>query len=218
MSFQHRFSVWNQLQPDQQSRLLDSVTLRSVRKGAVIRGAHVKCNDLFLIRIGQLRASILSDEGREFTLYRLFEGDLCLFCASNIFRAIRFDVTIQAEKDTSFWCIPTTVYRTLMAESAPVANYTNELLASRFSEVMARMEQLMWQSMDRRIAAFLLQEAAIEGDNQLRITHEAIANHLGSHREVITRILRHFQAAGLVSLSRGRITLLDPSKLEAIRA
>ena len=103
-----------------------------------------------------------------------------------------------------------------MAESAAVANYTNELMASRFSEVMNRMEQFMWKSMDKRVAAFLLQEASIEGTRELRITHEAIANHLGSHREVITRTLRDFQGAGMVKLSRGMVTILEPGKLEAL--
>ena len=72
----------------------------------------------------------------------------------------------------------------------------------------------MWKSMDKRIAAFLLQEASIEGTYELRITHEIIANHLGSHREVITRTLRDFQDAGMVKLSRGLVTILDREKLQ----
>ena len=103
-----------------------------------------------------------------------------------------------------------------MAESTAVSNYTNELMASRFSEVMSRMEQFMWRSMDKRVAAFLLQEASIEGTRELRITHEAIANHLGSHREVITRTLRDFQSGGMVRLARGMVTILDREKLEAL--
>ena len=103
-----------------------------------------------------------------------------------------------------------------MEESAPVANYTNELMADRFSEVMWLMEQVMWKSLDKRLAAFLLEEAAIEGTHALRITHEAIANHLGSHREVITRMLRYFQNEGMVTLSRGMVTILDERKLAAL--
>lgn len=104
-----------------------------------------------------------------------------------------------------------------MAESAAVANYTNELMASRFSEVMWRMQQFMWKSMDKRVAEFLLQEAAIEKTRRLKITHETIANHLGSHREVITRMLRYFQSQGLVKVSRGMVTLLDTARLEELR-
>ena len=216
MSFEHHFPIWDQLQPGQQRLLLDSLSFRTVKKGAVLRGGGADCAGLVLIRSGQLRALVYSEEGRELTIYRLFDGDLCLFCAPCVIRSIRFDVTIQAEKDTEFWSIPSQVYQGLMAQSAAVANYTNELMASRFTEVMDRMEQFMWKSMDQRVAAFLLQEAGIEGTRALRITHEAIAHHLGSHREVITRTLRDFQAAGMVKLSRGLVTILDREKLEAL--
>ena len=98
-----------------------------------------------------------------------------------------------------------------------MANYTSELMAGRFSEVMWLMEQVMWKSLDKRLAAFLLEESAIEETSELKITHEAIANHLGSHREVITRMLRYFQSEGMVKLSRGMVAILDAAKLEALR-
>ena len=103
-----------------------------------------------------------------------------------------------------------------MAESAPVANYTNELMATRFSDVMWLIEQIMWKSLDKRVAAFLLEESAIEDSDTLKITHEAVANHLGSHREVITRMLKYFQNEGMVKLSRGTIELTDKTKLEEL--
>lgn len=214
MSFQTYFPIWDQLQPHQQRRLLASLTNQAVERGTLLRGGSTDCTGVLLIRTGQLRAFVYSEEGREITIYRLFEGDLCLFCAPCLIRSIQFDVTIQAEKDTEFWSIPSGVYQQLMSESTAVFNYTNELVASRFSEVMSRMEQFMWKSMDKRVAAFLLQEAAIEGTCELRITHETIANHLGAHREVITRTLRAFQGEDLVKLSRGLVTILDKEKLQ----
>ena len=217
MSFQNHFPIWDQLQPHQQRRLLDSLAFQAVKRGAILRGGSTDCAGLLLIRSGQLRALVYSEEGREITIYRLFDGDMCLFCAPCVISSIHFDVTILAEKDTEFWSIPSQVYQWLMAESTAVSNYTNELMASRFSEVMSRMEQFMWKSMDKRVAAFLLQEAAIEGTRELRITHETIANHLGSHREVITRTLRGFQGAGMVKLSRGMVTILDLKKLDALQ-
>ena len=216
MSFEHYFPIWDQLQPNQQRLLLDSLSYQRVEKGTLLRGGGTGCSGLVLIRSGQLRALVYSEEGREITIYRLFDRDLCLFCAPCVIRSIQFEVTIQAEKDTEFWSIPSEVYQGLMVQSAVVANYTNELMASRFTEVMSRMEQFMWKSMDKRVASFLLQEASIEGTCTLRITHEAIANHLGSHREVITRTLRDFQDAGAVKLSRGMITILNKEKLERI--
>ena len=171
---------------------------------------------MLLIHSGQLRAYILSDEGREVTIYRLFEQDLCLFSASCMMNSIQFEIMIEAEKDTKVWVIPPEIYKRVMEESAPLAMYTNEIMASRFSEVMWLIEQVMWKSLDKRVAGFLLEESALEETCQLKLTHEMIANHLGTHREVVTRMLKYFQSEGLVKVTRGAVELLDESGLEAI--
>ena len=199
MEFQDYFSIWSKLTPDQQASLSSALISRTVAKETVLHNGDVDCTGLLLVKSGQLRAYILSDEGREITIYRLFDRDLCLFSASCMMRSIQFEVAIEAEKDTELWVIPSEVYQRLMEESAPVSNYTNEIMATRFSEVMWLMEQIMWKSMDKRVAAFLLEESAIEGTNLLKITHEAIANHLGTHREVVTRMLRYLQSEGASS-------------------
>lgn len=216
MDFQDYFPVWNRLTAAQQNRLLTGLTSRKVKKGTILHNGSADCTGLLLIKTGQLRAYILSDEGREITIYRLFDRDMCLFSASCILNSIQFEITITAEKDTEFWLIPSELYKSLLMESAPLANYTNELMAARFSDVMWLIEQILWKSLDKRLAAFLLEEAAIEDSNELKITHEIIANHLGSHREVITRMLRYFQSDGIVKLSRGKITLLNPERLEEL--
>ena len=216
MDFQDYFPVWNRLTAAQQNQLLSGLTSRKAKKGTILHNGSADCTGLLLIKTGQLRAYILSDEGREITIYRLFDRDMCLFSASCILNSIQFEITITAEKDTEFWLIPSELYKNLLTESAPLANYTNELMAARFSDVMWLIEQILWKSLDKRLAAFLLEEAAIEDSNELKITHEIIANHLGAHREVITRMLRYFQSDGIVKLSRGKITLLNPERLEAL--
>ena len=216
MNFQDYFPVWNRLTAAQQNQLLTGLTSRKAKKGTILHNGSADCTGLLLIKTGQLRAYILSDEGREITIYRLFDRDMCLFSASCILNSIQFEITITAEKDTEFWLIPSELYKNLLTESAPLANYTNELMAARFSDVIWLIEQILWKSLDKRLAAFLLEEAAIEDSNELKITHEIIANHLGSHREVITRMLRYFQSDGIVKLSRGKITLLNPERLEAL--
>ena len=216
MTFQSYFPIWNKLTASQQERILGSLMERRVSKGTVIHHGSMDCTGRLLVKSGQLRAYILSDEGREITIYRLFDRDMCLFSASCIMRSIQFEVTIETEKDTELWIIPADIYQSIMEESAPVSNYTNELMATRFSDVMWLMEQVMWKSLDKRVAAFLLEEMSIEGTAQLKITHETIANHLGSHREVITRMLRYFQNEGMVKLSRGMIEITDAEKLEEL--
>ena len=217
MEFESYFPIWSRLTAAQQERILGGLTERRVKKGTVLHSGAGECLGLLLVKSGQLRAYILSDEGREVTVYRLFERDLCLFSASCILRGVQFDITIEAEKDTAFWVIPAELYRRLLEESAPAANYTNEIMAARFSEVMWRMEQILWKRLDMRAASFLLEESAIEGGSRLKLTHETIANHLGTHREVITRMLRYFQGEGMIRLSRGSVELLDEAGLEALR-
>lgn len=210
------FPIWNDLTAQDQQELSSAATCQTVTKGTILHNGSADCTGLLLVSSGQLRAYILSDEGREITLYRLFEMDICLFSASCIMQSIQFDIVIQAEKETTFWMIPAEVYKRIMDRSAQLANYTNEIMASRFSEVMWLMEQVMWKSLDRRLASFLLEEASLEGSDQLKITHEMIGNHLGSAREVVTRMLRYFQSEGMVKLTRGTVELTDRTKLSAL--
>jgi len=216
MEFTVFFPVWSRLTAAQQAILSGSVFSRKVKKGDVIHSGDADCAGLLLIRNGQLRAFILSEDGREITIYRLFERDLCLFSASCMMRSIQFEVTIEAEKDTELWVIPAEIYKQVMDESAPLSNFTNEVMATRFSDVMWLIEQIMWKSFDKRLAAFLREEAAIEGTNVLKMTHEIIGNHMGNPREVVTRMLRYFQNEGMVKLSRGTIEITNEDALREL--
>ena len=171
---------------------------------------------LLVIKSGQLRAYITSDEGREITIYRLFEHDICLFSASCMMNSIQFDITISVEKDAKFWVIPVGTYKKMMEQSAVIANYTNQIMASRFTDVMWLIEQVMWKSFDRRLAHFLIEESVLEDSKVLKITHEKIAAHMGSAREVVTRMLKYFQTEGMVKLSRGTIEIIDEESLEIL--
>ncbi len=218
MTIADYFPIWDKLTQPQREQLEQSARKRAVTKGTLLHNGAGDCVGLFLIRAGQLRAYSLSPQGREVTLYRLFERDICLFSASCIMASIQFDMVIEAEKDCELWIIPPDLYKTMMEQSAPLANYTNEIMAARFTEVMWRMEQIMWNSFDQRLAAFLLEESALENSDILRITHDKIASHMGTAREVVTRMLRYFQTEGMVTLNRGEIFLADKEKLHALSA
>lgn len=206
--------VWDKLTHVQRRALETAALPRRLDAGGQISGAGEECVGLLAVRAGRLRAYIVSDTGREITLYRLFERDICLFSASCVMRSLQFEVSIEAEQTSELLVVSPDVYKRVMEESAPLANYTNELMASRFSEVMWLVEQILWKSFDRRLAAFLIEESALEGGEELRITHERIAAHLGTAREVVTRMLRYFQAEGLVSLSRGALRIENRRGLE----
>ena len=216
MDFEHYFPIWDKLTADQQQRIKSVSVLQKVKSGTVLHDGSPECLGMLLVRSGQLRAYILSEEGREVTICRFFEMDICLFSASCVMPNMQYDILIEAEKDSEIWIIPACLYKNLMDESIAVANYSHNLITNHFSDLMWLMEQIMWKSFDKRLAGFLLEEAVVEGSNELKITHEKIANHMGTAREVVTRMLRYFQSEGLVKLTRGTVELTDPKRLEKL--
>ena len=216
MEFQKLFPVWDKLNPAQQQLLTQTIVPKTLGKGAVLHDGSADCAGLVLIKSGQLRAYILSEDGREITLYRLLDQDICLFSASCVMRSVQFEIMIAAEKESEVYIIPPYIFKKVMDESAPLANYVNELMATRFSEVMWLIEQIMWKSVDKRLAGFLLEESTLENSDVLKLTHEAIANHLGTAREVVTRMLRYFQSEGLVKLTRGTVEIVDRDSMEQL--
>lgn len=207
---------WNKLTSKQKELLTAAAREFNYKKGSLLHNGSMDCVGLFIVKNGQLRVFTISEEGRELTLYRLFDRDVCLLSASCMIRGLQFDVMVSTEKDTSVLHIPTAIYQQLMEESIIVSNYTNELMASHFSEVMWLMDQIMNKKLDTRLAAFLMEESELRGETKLVLTHEQIANHLGSVREVVTRMLKHFQDDGLLKLGRGSIELLDVERLNEL--
>lgn len=212
------FLFWEQLTREQRQLLLSSVRRLHFQKGEMIHRGEEDCLGILYVLSGQIRVYSMSEEGRELTLYRLVDGEVCLLSASCMFSGIQFDVMISAERETEVLLLPARVYRKLMNESAPVANFTNELLAEHFSEVMWLMDQILNKKLDTRLAALLLEESELSGSEVLYITHERLANHLGSIREVVSRMLKYFQNEKLVHLGRGTIRLLDKPRLEELAA
>ncbi|HJA65248.1 MAG TPA: Crp/Fnr family transcriptional regulator [Candidatus Mediterraneibacter cottocaccae] len=203
------FPFWEALTEEQRGTLEKNAVKRRFEKGRLLHAGQEDCVGLIAVAEGLLRVFTVSEEGKELTLYRLLERDVCLFSASCIFQDIRFDVMVSAAEETEVYHIPAEIYRQLMETSLPVMEYTSRLMASRFSDVMWLMDQVMNKKLDSRLAAFLLEEADRAGQDRLELTHEEIGGHLGSAREVVSRMLKHFQKEGLVGLGRGSITLDD---------
>ena len=197
MDFSAYLPFWDRLTVMQQEQIMNVAEHRIVPKGTHIHDSSAHCLGLVMVCSGQLRAYILSEDGREITISRLFEYDVSLLSASCVMPDMQFNVMIEAEKDTEMWSIPACLF-------------------GNFSELMWLMEQIMWKSFDKRLAAFLLEEMAIEDTGVLKITHEKIANHLGTAREVVTRMLRYFQSEGMVTLTRGAIEIKDVQKLQKL--
>ena len=217
MEFANYLPFWNKLTEEQQNRICEVIEFRKEKTGVHIHDSSAECLGLVAVRSGQLRAYILSEDGREITLSRMFEYDVSLLSASCVMPDIQMNVMIEVEKEAEFWSIPACLFKNLMDESLAVSGYARSLIGSNFSELMWLMEQIMWKSFDKRLAEFLLEESRLEESGSLKITHEKIANHLGTAREVVTRMLRYFQNEGMVKLTRGTIELTDEAKLEALQ-
>ena len=213
MEYAAYIPFWDKLTQQQQQQISGVIEYRTVKKGTHIHDSSAQCLGLVALRSGQLRAYILSEDGREITISRLFEYDVSLLSASCVMPDLQLNVMIEAEKDSAFWSIPACLFKNLMEESLAVSGYARSLLSSNFSELMWLMEQIMWKSMDKRLAAFLLEEMRLEETSSLKITHEKIANHMGTAREVITRMLRYFQSEGMVAMTRGTIAITDEKAL-----
>ncbi len=214
-SIKDYFPKFDSLDDKSKALITSSAFIRQCEKGEMVSDSS-SCLGLIIIKNGQLRAYINSEEGREITVFRLFDYDICLFSASCVLKDLQFDIQIKAEKESELFIIPTDVYKQLISTSLIVSNYTNSVLSSRLSDVMWLLDQVLFKSLDKRLAALLLDESNLNGSDTLTITHDVLASHLGSAREVISRMLKYFQNEKLVTLSRGEIKLIDKEKLSRL--
>lgn len=213
MEFEDLFPIWSQLTEEEQTILKQNVVKKTYEKGSLVHNGDANCLGLLLVESGCLRTFIISEEGKEVTLYRLFERDICLFSAACSMNNIDFDVTVEAQLDTTLWVIPTRVYKKLMEHSLAMSNYTNQIMAANFSDVMWLLNQILYKSFDARLSAFLIESSELENSDYILMTHEQIARNLGTAREVVTRMLKYFQRENAIELSRGSIHILDREKL-----
>ena len=122
MALANYFPVWDKLPAQQQERSTTASESRKVKAGTGLHNGGLDCLGLLLIRTGQRRAYMLSEEGREITIHRLFEMDICLFAAACVMPNIQLDIVIEAEKDSELWIITACLYKDLMEESLAVSN------------------------------------------------------------------------------------------------
>ncbi|HHU06040.1 MAG TPA: Crp/Fnr family transcriptional regulator [Clostridiales bacterium] len=210
------FPAWRHMSERERAALIQNTTPVSYKKGTSVHGGESECIGVLLIRKGMLRTSILSEEGREVTLFRLGEGDLCILTASCVMEAITFDVHVDAEEDTEALLINAPFFAKLKESNVYVECSAYKITVERFSDVMWAMQQILFMSMDKRLAVFLWDELSKARGDTIYLTHEQIARYIGSAREVVSRMLKYFAQEGIVELSRGGIKILDKAKLKSI--
>lgn len=211
-----RFDFWDKLSDTEMAILEENIARVSYKKGFNLHSTDSECLGVLLIKSGGLRVYILSEDGREVTLYRLSPGDICVLSASCILNSITFDVHIDAESDTDAYLINIGAFSKLSSQNVYVENFAYKNTIERFSDVMWAMEQILFMSFDKRLAIFLLDEMAKMNSPELFITQEQIAKYIGSAREVVSRMLKVFQSERILEQSRGSIRIIDKEKLREL--
>ena len=214
--FKETFPFYDLLTDGEAKSLLSASQTVRFEKGKNIHDGN-ECTGIILIKSGALRVYLLSEDGKEITLYRLFAGDICILSASCVLGGITFDVSIDAEEACECVIVGSCAFEDIAKRLPEAKIFALECALSRFSDVVWTMEQMLFMSMDKRLAIFLLDEAAKDGSDAVHLTHDQIAKYMGSAREVVSRRLKHFISEGILAASRrDGIKILDKKRLRTI--
>ncbi|MBE7016333.1 MAG: Crp/Fnr family transcriptional regulator [Ruminococcaceae bacterium] len=209
------FPFWNKLSESDKDFICNNSVALTYPKGTLIHDGN-ECSGVIFVRSGCIRVYMMSDEGKEITLYRLHRGEVCMLSASCVISAITFDVGIDAEEDSECYIINSTAFMKISEDNPDIKIFTLETAVNRFSDVMWVMQQILFMSMDKRLAIFLWDESARISDDTIYLTHEQIAKYIGSAREVVSRMLKYFANEGIVELSRKGVKIIDKKRLKEI--
>lgn len=209
------FPFWNELSEDDRDYLCQNTSTVFFDTEQSIHD-NTECTGLYIVRSGRLRLYMLSEDGKEITLYRLSQGEICMLSASCILQSITFDVYLDAEEPSECYMISAPAFQSISEKNPAVKIYALETTVSRFSDVMWIMQQIVFMNMDKRLAIFLADEISTTGNDTISMTHEQIAKHLGTAREVVTRLLKHFAGDGILEVTRKSIIITDKNKLRRI--
>ena len=212
-----RLPFWKLLTDSEKELVQQNAVIRLYKKGTRVYSSERECLGMLFVMQGEMRTYLLSEEGREVTLFRIYPNDLCVLSASCVISQISFDTQMSAQKDTEALMIPPNIVLLLKEKNLSVRCFLYELATKRFSDVMWAMQQILFKRLDQRLALFLMQESQRLGTDTIHITHEQIAQQISSAREAVARMLKQFSEDGLVELKRGAIRLLDQKGLKALQ-
>lgn len=209
------FPFWNEISEYDRDFICRNSFALTYPKGTNIHDGN-ECSGVIFVRSGSLRLYMMSDNGKEITLYRLHKGDMCMLSASCVLKTITFDVFVDAEENSECYIISGSAFAEVSDRNPQIRIFALETAVSRFSDVMWVMQQILFMSMDRRLAIFLSDESARTNSDTIILTHEQIARYIGSAREVVSRMLKYFAGEGIVEVSRKGIKILDKNRLRQL--
>lgn len=210
------FPYWDKLSEQEKQLVASSAVTKKYSKGESIHSCDKNCLGMVYIISGKIKLYLLSDEGKEVTLFYLGKGETCVLAASCVLSHITFQSELSAAEDTELLIVPASVFSKLINNNIYVRCYTYELSAKRFSDVMWTMQQILFLSLDKRLATYLIAETEKQNTTTLKLTQEQIAMDINSAREAVARMLKQFSADGLVESKRGLIIIKDINGLKNI--
>ncbi len=209
------FPFWSEISDADRDYICQNSHIFTYPMGKNIHNGN-ECSGVILVHTGSLRLYMMSEEGKDITLYRLHSGDMCMLSASCVLDAITFDVFVDAEEESACYVISGPAFAAVSERNPCIKIFALETAVSRFSDVMWVMQQILFMSMDKRLSIFLSDESARTGSDTITLTHGQIARYMGSAREVVSRMLKYFANEGIVEVSRKGIRILDKKRLRAL--
>ena len=206
---------WALLGEADRELLMERTRIQQFKKGEIIHNCTGACLGLIGVLRGNLCVCMLSEEGREITLFPLYENDLCVFGSACVLRPVTCHAHLSAEVDTDLLMVPHLVWEDIMRRNLSVECFAHKLAGQLLSTVLSTMQQMLFWDFDTRLAYHLVHESERVSALRIRTTHEKIARNIGSAREVVTRMLKRFSDLGMVEVRRGAIQILD---IDALRA
>ncbi len=194
--------------------LLDPGRQMTLPAGSQIFAEHQPCQGFPLVVEGSIKVLKQAPSGRELLLYRVRPGGSCIITSSCLLGHTDYNARGIAESSLTLLAVPVPLFSRLMREHTPFRDFVFHLFAERISELMQLVEEVAFARLDQRLAkALLAREAAT-----LNLTHQQLADELGSVREIVSRLLKGFAAQGLVSLGREQVTITDRDGLQKMLA
>jgi len=196
-------------------QLLDrGIAYSDCQRGAPVLHKGQKISGAYLVTRGRLRVYALAPDGTEATLYFIEPGETCVFALNSLFNDLRYPAWVQAETDTRVAVIPGPLFRRLFESEPAVQDMTVRALSTLVFRLMAELEEVHAYTLIQRLANLLLVHASDAGE--LRMTQQQMADHLGTTREVIARLMRELVGDGLVETRRGGVLVRDAAELAAL--
>ena len=211
-----KIPFWANLSSEEKAIVSQRSLTKRFNKDQIASSNNSACLGIILILSGGIRVSLISDEGREITLYRAHANEICISTASCVIHQLTFDAIVTAEEDTSVLVIPSSVCARLMESNIHVRAFVFEKETERYSQTIWAIQQMLFKKFDQRLASYFISAYKSSGTTEIKKTQEEIARDVNSAREVVARMLQEFAAKGLVEIKRGRILLRNIDGLKKI--